>query len=180
MCSCGRKLVHPIGEQDTPYIEGGLCVSLHSLSSICSAGGRRSVDLHLLNPEGDACIYSGVFCFAHSFRFIRLHLPRDGLQAYNLCYSTLVAGEDKDKLKPDQYLTSPTGDMFVKSEVGFVEDSHPRFVAGLPFWPQIELASRTHKVYKQATEVRPCLIAHVGCVYHRSPKVCSRRFWTSF
>ncbi|CAM9288465.1 unnamed protein product [Ectocarpus sp. 8 AP-2014] len=39
------------------------------------------------------------------------------MQAYNLCYSTLVAGEDKNKLKPDQYLTSPSGDVFVKSEV---------------------------------------------------------------
>ena len=38
-------------------------------------------------------------------------------QAYNLCYSTLVAGEDKNKLDPDQYLTSPSGDVFVKSEV---------------------------------------------------------------
>lgn len=41
------------------------------------------------------------------------------LQAYNLCYSTLVAGEDKKRLNPDQYLTSPTGDVFVKSEVRF-------------------------------------------------------------
>ncbi|CAM9235239.1 unnamed protein product, partial [Sphacelaria rigidula] len=39
------------------------------------------------------------------------------MQAYNLCYSTLVASEDKQKLNPDQYLTSPSGDVFVKSEV---------------------------------------------------------------
>eukprot|EP00904_Undaria_pinnatifida_P011202 jgi/Undpi1/7211/HiC_scaffold_22.g09684.m1 len=39
------------------------------------------------------------------------------MQAYNLCYSTLVAGEDKNKLSPDEYLTSPSGDVFVKSEV---------------------------------------------------------------
>lgn len=29
-----------------------------------------------------------------------------------------MAGEDKKKLNPDQYLTSPSGDVFVKSEVG--------------------------------------------------------------
>lgn len=40
------------------------------------------------------------------------------LQAYNLCYSTLVAGDDKKKLSPEEYLTSPTGDVFVKAEVG--------------------------------------------------------------
>lgn len=56
--------------------------------------------------------------FAHSYLLHVNTFVACGLQAYNLCYSTLVAGEDKDKLKPDQYLTSPTGDVFVKSEVG--------------------------------------------------------------
>lgn len=46
-------------------------------------------------------------------------------QAYNLCYSTLVAGEDKKKLTTDQYLTSPSGDVFVKSEVSLVEKATP-------------------------------------------------------
>lgn len=47
-----------------------------------------------------------------------LQLECHHIQAYNLCYSTLVANEDKHKLKPDDYLISPSGDVFVKSEVG--------------------------------------------------------------
>ncbi|CAM9213746.1 unnamed protein product [Choristocarpus tenellus] len=39
------------------------------------------------------------------------------MQAYNLCYSTLVAKEDKSRLSPTDYMTSPSGDIFVKSEV---------------------------------------------------------------
>lgn len=48
---------------------------------------------------------------------------RMSCQAYNLCYSTLVAKEDKHKLTPDQYLTSPSGDIFVKAEVRLLMDS---------------------------------------------------------
>lgn len=74
-----------------------------------------------------------------------------GLQAYNLCYSTLVAGEDKDKLSPDQYLTSPTGDVFVKSEVGVYSIRH----AGVAVLPRMKLTSFT-RPQKLAKRVRLC------------------------
>nr|CCA27509.1 predicted protein putative [Albugo laibachii Nc14] len=38
------------------------------------------------------------------------------MQAHNLCYSTLVAPNDVDKLNPLQYQTSPSGDVFVKAD----------------------------------------------------------------
>jgi len=38
------------------------------------------------------------------------------MMAHNLCYSTLVRRCDIDKLKPEQYGRSPTGDVFVKAE----------------------------------------------------------------
>ncbi|CAM9492035.1 unnamed protein product, partial [Phaeothamnion confervicola] len=38
------------------------------------------------------------------------------MQAYNLCYSTLVATQDLGSLAPDSYMTSPCGDVFVKKE----------------------------------------------------------------
>lgn len=38
------------------------------------------------------------------------------MQAHNLCYSTLVAPDDVDKLDQLQYQKSPSGDVFVKAE----------------------------------------------------------------
>lgn len=37
------------------------------------------------------------------------------MQAYNLCYSSLVSSEDVAKLSPDQYEKSPSGHIFVRS-----------------------------------------------------------------
>ena len=37
------------------------------------------------------------------------------MQAYNLCYSTLLTADDSAKLSPDLYEKSPTGHLFVKS-----------------------------------------------------------------
>jgi DNA polymerase elongation subunit (family B) len=37
------------------------------------------------------------------------------MQAYNLCYSTLVTSEDASRLPPDAYEKSPSGHLFVKS-----------------------------------------------------------------
>ncbi|KAG5179249.1 hypothetical protein JKP88DRAFT_270411 [Tribonema minus] len=39
------------------------------------------------------------------------------MQAYNLCYSTLVHKDDLASLSADQYQTSPSGDVFVRAEV---------------------------------------------------------------
>ena len=39
------------------------------------------------------------------------------MQAHNLCYSSLLTAGEKDKLSPDQYIKTPSGNFFVKSEV---------------------------------------------------------------
>ena len=67
-----------------------------------------------------------------------------GFQAYNLCYSTLVAGVDKDKLSPDQYLTSPTGDVFVKSEVGVYSTWYSTLRGRCLFYLERKLTSFTY------------------------------------
>ena len=38
------------------------------------------------------------------------------MQGYNLCYSTLVGPSDVHRLNPDQYVTSPSNDVFVNAE----------------------------------------------------------------
>eukprot|EP00730_Choanoeca_flexa_P019669 TRINITY_DN9614_c0_g1_i2.p1 TRINITY_DN9614_c0_g1~~TRINITY_DN9614_c0_g1_i2.p1 ORF type:complete len:1053 (+),score=322.68 TRINITY_DN9614_c0_g1_i2:142-3159(+) len=39
------------------------------------------------------------------------------MMAHNLCYTTLLQGKEKDNLNPNQYIKTPTGNHFVKSEV---------------------------------------------------------------
>ena len=39
------------------------------------------------------------------------------MQAYNLCYSTLVNNQDVGKLDPSTYNKSENGNIFVKSDV---------------------------------------------------------------
>ena len=39
------------------------------------------------------------------------------MMAHNLCYTTLLNGRDKDKLKDDEYIKTPSGNYFVKSTV---------------------------------------------------------------
>ena len=39
------------------------------------------------------------------------------MQAYNLCYSTLVNNQDVPKLDPNTYNKSENGNVFVKSDV---------------------------------------------------------------
>lgn len=84
-------------------------------------------------------------CCTDSYYSARTCMRDCGLQAYNLCYSTLVAAEDKHKLKPDQYLTSPSGDLFVKSEVGLLGD-YGAMGASATDLPRTVLTSLTHDV----------------------------------
>ena len=37
------------------------------------------------------------------------------MQAYNLCYSTMISLDDASKLTPDSFEKSPSGHMFVKA-----------------------------------------------------------------
>eukprot|EP00457_Paulinella_chromatophora_P000731 gb/GEZN01000731.1/.p1 GENE.gb/GEZN01000731.1/~~gb/GEZN01000731.1/.p1 ORF type:complete len:1083 (+),score=192.41 gb/GEZN01000731.1/:81-3329(+) len=39
------------------------------------------------------------------------------MMAHNLCYTTLISPKDVERLKPDQYTKTPTGDSFTKSDV---------------------------------------------------------------
>jgi len=39
------------------------------------------------------------------------------MMAHNLCYTTLLNARDKDKLKEDEYIKTPSGNYFVKSSV---------------------------------------------------------------
>lgn len=39
------------------------------------------------------------------------------MQAHNLCYTTLLRAKEKAQLNPDDYIVTPTGDMFVKASV---------------------------------------------------------------
>ena len=39
------------------------------------------------------------------------------LQAYNLCYSTLVSREEKSKMSADEYVVTPSNECFVKASV---------------------------------------------------------------
>lgn len=39
------------------------------------------------------------------------------MMAHNLCYTTLLRPQDKDKLKPDDYIRTPAGNYFVKASI---------------------------------------------------------------
>lgn len=39
------------------------------------------------------------------------------MQAYNLCYSTLVSREERAKLKPEDFIVTPSNECFVKPSV---------------------------------------------------------------
>ena len=39
------------------------------------------------------------------------------MMAHNLCYTTLLKPSEREKLAPDQYIKTPTGDYFVKASL---------------------------------------------------------------
>ena len=67
------------------------------------------------------------------------------MMAHNLCYSTLVAPADVARLQPDEYVKTPTGDVFVRSSKR--KGVLPEILVEL-----LEARSKAKKAMKSATD----------------------------
>ena len=46
------------------------------------------------------------------------------MMAHNLCYTTLLNKAEREKLPPDQYIKTPTGEYFVKVRLKKLSSGH--------------------------------------------------------
>lgn len=79
------------------------------------------------------------------------------MQAYNLCYSTLVSREERAKLKPEDYIVTPSNECFVKPSVR-------KGILPLILDELLAARKRAKKDMAAATDpmVRACVPAFVG------------------
>jgi DNA polymerase elongation subunit (family B) len=88
------------------------------------------------------------------------------IQAHNLCYTTLLNPLDANKLKPEEVVTTPNGNMFVKASVRKGKAHGGELYMHHFFARERERKKKIHTHGKKKKKKKK-----------KKKQACSRRFW---